>query len=216
MKWIGVLGTHGWPDDPRREWWWPTSPLAQFLAREFDLVPAHRDEPFVWSGDLQGVPGVADGNDWQAGSHALKYYLELTPYEDRNLIAHSHGGQVALEAARQIPIRSLLMFGTPVRTAIERDVAPAAVQNIGTWPVAFGSPSCMHVIDASFDLWGSVGALFGGNPRRRAFNVPGIAVDRVRGIGHTGALCDPKHFGLWRERGWADVLRGHAEPQRAA
>jgi pimeloyl-ACP methyl ester carboxylesterase len=112
--WVGVLGTHGWPEKgAEHEWWHPESPFAAWL-RQRGLTPA-RPKPFVWSGDLQGVPLFGAGKDWQAGAAALDYYLCSLPHPPL-VIAHSHGGAVALLcAAGGRRIEALVTVGTPVR-----------------------------------------------------------------------------------------------------
>ena len=115
-------------------------------------------------------------------------------------MAHSHGGQIALLAAAQLPMRSLIMVGTPVRRSIETTVAPLAVPNLG---------SCLHVSDPRWDLMGLAGALMDGRlSLRRTFNVPGIRCDQPAGIGHSQLLCDPRKFSLWKERGYLNLLAG--------
>lgn len=203
-RFISVLGTHGWPDDPSREWWWPgdahtaPSPLCQFLAGH-GILPARPDRPMKWSGDVDGIPG--SGKDWEAGAESLTYYAECLPYELRNVIAHSHGGQVALLAAADgLKLRSLIMVGTPVRKDIEKFIAPLAVRNIGR---------VLHITDAQWDAWGLLGGLFDFRLSfRRHFLVPGIVSEKVKGIGHAEILRDQKRFALWEQHGWLDVLRG--------
>lgn len=207
-RYISVLGTWGWPADPTDEWWYPDSAFARFLSQR-ECVPAHPGEPFVWSGDVDGVPMLGGGRDWDAAAHALKYYLQLTPYEDRNVIAHSHGGQVALLCAQQgVQIRSLILVGTPVRRDIEQDVAPLAIPHLGV---------CRQIIDAKADKMGWFGALFDRRVSvRRGFRVPGITVERLPHIGHSGILREPGLFHLWDDQGWLDLLRGHWSDDRTA
>ena len=200
-RWIGLLGTHGWPDDPSQEWWHPRSAFAQFLAR-LDVVHARPEKPFVWSGDVDGIPFLS-GKDWEAGAEAFGYYAEDLPFESRNVVAHSHGGQVALLAAADgLRLRSLVMVGTPVRKDIERVIATIAVRNIDR---------VLHISDARWDWMGLAGAFFDFRVSfRRHFRVPGLETARVRGIGHSGLLRDPRLFPLWLEHGWLRVLTGAA------
>lgn len=197
---VGVLGTHGWTKDPRRAWWMNDSPFNGFLRKQ-GVEMAFPYRPFVWSGDLEGVPLVGSGNDWEAGAEALCYYLDGLSLADRNVIAHSHGGQVALMAAAQgLKLRSLVMVATPVRESIEARIAPAAAKNIDR---------CVHLCDARFDYIGLAGAFFDWRwSLRRTFNVPGIDSRKEPGIGHSNVLYDPTKFAWWLERGWLDVLRG--------
>ena len=196
-RFVAIHGTWGWPDDPTSEWWYPGSPWLAYMG-DHDCTPA-RDEPFVWSGDVGGTP--RSGRDWDAGAHALKYYLRPLPYEQRNVVAHSHGGQIALLCAQQgVALRSLLLIGTPVRRDIEQRVVPAALPHIGV---------CRHIIDARWDRMGWLGGAFDGRlSTRRGFRVPGITVELVPHIGHSGILRDPALFHLWDDQGWIDLLRG--------
>lgn len=198
-KWVGVLGTWGW-SRARRGWWAHDSPFSAYLRTQ-GLTPAREGHPFVWTGDVDGVPIVA-GNDWEVGAIWLGDYLAALPYDDRNVIAHSHGGQLALIAATTVPLRSLILVATPVRKAIEETVAPTAVGNIG---------ECLHLSDARMDVIGWAGALLDGRwSLRRTFDVDGIRCEQVRGMGHSRLLTDPAAFRLWDEHGWLDVLRGQA------
>lgn len=202
-RYVAILGTNGWPSEPAQqhaEWWYPTSPFGRYL-KSLDLLPAREDKPFVWSGDLEGIPILASGKDWEAGAESLGYYLDALPFEDRNLIAHSHGGQVALiAAANGVQMRSLIMVATPVRKDIERHIAPAAVKNIGV---------CRHLYDPKWDTIGLLGAAFDFRlSMRRKFQVAGIVAEGVPGMSHSNVLRDPALFPLWQSRGWLDLLRG--------
>lgn len=199
-RWIGVLGTWG---AYRSNRWDLESPLTRFLERQ-GFAPARPGRPFNgWTTNLDGVPVLANGNDWEAGAEAVTYYAESLPYESLNFIVHSHAGQCLLiAAANGLKVRSLVMVGTPVRKDIELSVAPAAVTNIGR---------CLHITDARWDVMGFAGAVFDGRwSLRRTFRVPGIESVQARGIGHSGLLTDPSTFHLWVARGWLDVLRGEA------
>lgn len=196
---VAVLGTHGWDQkQPERQWWHPASPWSAFMrAHGFDH--ATPDEPFIWSGDLDGAL-FASGNDWEAGGVWLARHLRRLPYEHRNVVAHSHGGQLAALAALSVPMRSLVMIGTPVRKEIERHVWPVAVANVG---------ACLQVIDEQRDWIATLGGLFDGNVSfRREFSVPGIRVRKLSKVGHSGLLCEASRFPLWSSAGLHATLRG--------
>jgi len=203
IPWIAGMGTWSWtPAAPRQEWWRADSAFSAYL-RSHGFEHARPERPFVWSGDLDGVPILGRGNDWEAGAEALISYCSYgEPLLERRIIGHSHFGQVALLAAAQgLTIDSLILVGTPVRKAIER-LAPAALRNIGT---------CLHIVDARWDLLGFAGAVFDGRVSlRRTFDVPGIRSVRERGIGHSGLLRTPALFPRWHDRGWLDVLAGRS------
>lgn len=196
-RYVAVLGTHAWDRRyPEGQWWHPKSPFSAFL-RSHDCRHAKPMDPFVWSGDLDGAL-LANGNDWEAGGKALKYYLRDLPYDSRNVIAHSHGGQVALYAAMEVPIRSLVMVGTPVRKEIEQSVCPVALERIGT---------CVHVSDKDWDWMGMLGAVFDRRWRlRRTFTDPAITTIQLKKIGHSGLLNNPALFPLWVSEGLIAAL----------
>lgn len=205
MKWVGILGTWAYkPGDPRREWFQDGSTFSESLKR-YGLEPARPEDDFVWSGDLDGT-FFAHGNDWEAGAHNLAHYLRSLPFEDRNLIAHSHGGAVALFAALRVPIRSLVTISTPARKAV-RQAGRDAIQTtlLGAWG---------HVLDDRWDTFGAGGALFDGDVRLtwrwpfidRSMAVPGCKEWRLKGVGHS-RLLDGLHTERMEREGILDVLR---------
>src|SRR5690348_2667600 len=116
------------------EWSDPDSPFWTFLE-------AQRFRPLKfrgWSGDVDGLPHVIDPqkseklSDWIAGGWALFYLLRNLPYERRNVVAHSHGGQVALFAAglARVQIHRLITVCTPVRKDMA-DIRKLAAPRIG-------------------------------------------------------------------------------------
>lgn len=199
-KCIAVLGTGSWRADTR-QWWHAGSAFNAFLATQ-GIEPAKPDDPFIWSGDLQGVPVIGAGKDWEAGAWSLRRYVEPLPYWDRNIVAHSHGGNVALlAAAGGLKLRSLFLIATPVRKHIEEHVAPLAVRNVSAGRL-------LHITDRHWDTMGMLGALFDWRLSfRRHFLVPGMTSVRVKGIGHSRLLHDPRVFPKWIENGWLTILR---------
>lgn len=196
-RYVAVLGTwayHGSDTQTRPEWWETGSACAAQLERH-GLIPAIPDDPFVWSGDLDGVPWLANGRDWEAGAVNLAHYLRAMPFVDRNIIAHSHGGAVAVMAARLVPIRRLLTIGTPAR----KDVRGAARQAL-----AFGYlPAWLHAHDASWDWMGSLGAILDGQWRlSRAMQLPGMTDRAIPRMGHSRLLAgDVTAERLWSDHG---------------
>lgn len=204
-RYVTVFGTHGLDlEHPETQWHHPQSAWSQYM-REHDCEHANPDEPFIWTGDLDGVPFA--GKDWEVTTIWLRRYLLKLPYEWRNLIAHSHGGHPSLEAAIDVPIRSLIMFGTPVRKRTEEEICPKALPNIG---------ACVHVIDERRDWTATLGGLFDGDIRwRRDFKVPavpgvhgGIQVKKIKKIGHSGVLNDRALFPTMESADLLAVLRG--------
>lgn len=206
-RYVPILGTHAWsPTDNSRQWWHYKSPFATFL-RSRGVLQAHPETPYIWSGDVDGIPFA--GNDWEASGRSLHFYLSALPYDQRNIVAHSHGGQVVAYAAQDTPIRSLITVGTPVRRK-EKALFEAALQagQIGIW---------VHVYDKGGDRTQWLGQLFDGRWfGRRAFELPGMTDLPLEGIGHSGILNDPAKFALWVEHGLIDVLVTGPDVETAA
>lgn len=201
-RYIGVYGTFGREDD----WPLPTSAFGRFMASQ-DFAPA-RFRPFKgFTGDLDGVPLFGSGEDWEAGTEAFIDYCYPIPYEDMNVIGHSHAVQpILMAAAKGLEIRSLILVGSPVRRNLE-ELAPEALKHIGV---------CRHLYDPGWDTWGLFGMLFDGRlSLRRSFRVEGMASEAVKGMGHSGVLLKPELFLLWVERGWLDLLRGVPDVEAA-
>lgn len=174
------------------------SPFAKFLYGErFEPIRDEAGLPFRWSTDLDGVQVWARHSQWQAGADALRYFLHGVPYEQRNVISHSHGGQVALiAAAAGCRLRSLTTVGTPVRADVP---ALEASKRIGLW---------QHIHDETFDLMGSLGAWFDRHVSTdRFFDVPGVVNISVKDISHSKVLRDPAYVAYWEMKGWLDRIR---------
>jgi pimeloyl-ACP methyl ester carboxylesterase len=205
---LPVAGTWGYDGDPDpSEWWHPYSPWANFMAGRniFHLDP---DEPFVWDGAIDGLnwpwsTSRQKNLGWMAAATQLKRWLKTVPVCDRNIVAHSHGGQVALYCAMSLPINRLVTVSTPVRAEMDA-VARAAVCNIaGGW---------WHLHGDWKDRWQIFGGLMDGACRiERRFLIPGVVNMGFPGIGHTDLLCNPDRFPLWEREGIVAFLRGELE-----
>lgn len=223
MRIICVAGT--WAANPP----WiedPCHPFQQMLARAGVQVARspRTGEPFRWPTGLSGLPFV--GRDlWPTWGKALLDFAREFPYEDRNVLAHSHGGQVAIYAlALGAPIglsqtpapvrfRTLTTVGTPVRADVP---AVQAATNVRYW---------QHIIDKDRD-WiatvkrhlprqlGGVGdnALLG-----REFRIPGVNNILATDIDHSDVLTDPEDIELWASQHWLEGIRtaGGLEPRCA-
>lgn len=200
MRYVPV---HGTGDHAKPDAWFRGGSLVEFLA-EHDLtrvIPA-----FEWSGGLWGVPWDS-GKDWFDASRAFWYYLRPLHYLDRNIIAHSHGGNVALLAAEYLPIRTLITVGTPVRGNV-REAAKRALAKgyIGQWH---------HVYDRRWDLVQRLGMLFDGRlGGSGAFDLDGMTDHPLKGIGHSAILHDASLFDQWISEGLIAALK--AETTEAA
>ena len=92
----------------RHEWWKPGSPFCLEAERR-----GIRCLSFAWSTELDGVIGKND--KWEKGASGL--YRQTKDLPDLNIIAHSHGGNVAIYAAAlyRLRISHLTTLATPVR-----------------------------------------------------------------------------------------------------
>lgn len=167
-------------------WYREGSPLHGVLkAAGYEYV--NPTDPFEWSSDLDGAWIRRDHGDWEAGGKALRWYLHDIPFEDRNLLTHSHGLQVSLYAAAAgTQIRSLISITGPVRGDME-DVTKAAINNIGPW---------LHVYTDKSDLIQLLGSLFDGKfgiHRKAPFADVNLKIPKV---GHSGLLSDPQKIPL--------------------
>lgn len=191
MKYLPIAGTNGWRDT----WTRADSDFGRMMTAEgFELLFAG-DRPFRWSTALDGLFG--DDREWAAGADALFYFLRTVPVNDRNLVAHSHGGQLALLlAASGFPIRTLTTVGTPPRD----DMPLAAAEH------AIGFHQ--HIYDLKRDFMGWLGQV-GDHDLRTERALPSAHVKNipVADISHSKILRDPKYIPLWKTEGWLNNLR---------
>lgn len=218
---VPIAGTEGWGD----AWWQRGSPWLCALARANAFPMELEGRAFRWSTDLDGIDFLSGWRalrnmvrdltrrrqlpvlhrTWQAGGDSLGYFLQDIGYASRNLVAHSHGGQVALyTAASRVTIRTLVTVGTPVRADMFGVYAEAR-KHIG-WH--------LHICDDTFDLWGMLGQLFDGKVSiERTWPIeveggPGPDLTlTLRGIGHGKILRDPTLIPHWIDQGWLDLIR---------
>lgn len=199
---IPVQGTHSWDEDPNSfQWWENLSALSQYL-KSLGLCHVNEMLPFQWSTALDGI--FTKHEAWKGAARALQYYIgeqfpKGLPMEKRNILAHSHGGQVVFYAcAFGLHIRNLVTVGTPVRADMEA-VVRLARPNIENW---------LHICDSRHDLISIAGALFDGRIRiEHCFDLADRNDDcRTLDISHSRILNDPLKFGLWEIRDWARQL----------
>jgi hypothetical protein len=206
---LPIQGTHSWHGcDTTAQWWQKDSPFNAYMKHyQFSLVG--EDDPFIWSTDLDGVPfGRPEDLDWEAAGVNLRHYIcpprvsleHHLPYDHRNLIAHSHGGQVVLYAcANGLKIRRLITICAPVRLNKRmRLVAAAAKPNIEHW---------LHIWSGHDDTIQWLGSLFDWQLRNRRAHPSAHANVHVPRVGHSRLLNDPLVFHLWEQQGWLDLLR---------
>lgn len=196
MKYLPIAGTNAWRD----KWTRADSPFGLMMKAEgFEPLLAGGRQ-FRWSTGLDGLFG--DDREWEAASDAAYFFLRDSAYEDRNLIAHSHGGQVALIlAASGFHIRTLTTVGTPPRENIP---VAAAEENIGFH---------QHIYDVHRDLWGWLGQVGAKQLHfERSFANAHVVNFPVAGISHSTLLRDPKRFHYWKDNGWLENIRSVAAP----
>jgi pimeloyl-ACP methyl ester carboxylesterase len=170
------------------DWWMMGSAFTRMLLGAGLKILDPKD-PFIWTTNLDGVLG--DNDDWYAAGMALLWYCHAKLPDQRvNIIAHSHGGQIALYAAAHgLLIDSLVTIATPVRRDVQRYAARPGRPNIERWT---------HLYSDTSDLWQWLGSWFDGSWRgRRSMPLADLNIQEP-GVGHTG-LLNPV---LWKKRGW--------------
>lgn len=208
---ILVAGTHGLhglalleePSDPEvLPWWHPQSTFGlEAAGHGVTLIDAA--EPFLgWSSSLDGLMG--DNVTWYAGGQALRYFAHAKhpPVDGQwrpvSVVAHSHGGQVALYACAQgLIVDVLITVGTPVRADMEA-VAERARPNITRW---------VHLY-SDVDVWQAAGGVGDGHLGvMRTFPQATANVLEPR-VSHSELLMPSR----WTERDWWGLL-GAVVPQ---
>ena len=194
---ILVHGTWGL----KQTWWKPSSAFAAGLvASGLGLASA---EPFRWSGNLGGVEDYTPGDpedpaddvsvDWTVEAIHLRDYARLANvYFGRpsdaevSLVAHSHGGQVAILAIAHagLNVRHLVTVATPVRKDLAGWQIGAQAAIKGSWLHLYG--------DWWRDSMIRLGELFDGNIGWK-MKMPEALNIYVKGRGHSD-LIDPKLF----------------------
>ena len=179
---ILVPGT--WGDS--QAWWREGSPFW-IAARHVGIPLQNSLDAYNWTTEVDGILGK--NRDWETAGDALRWYSLAKGHTTVNVVAHSHGGQVALHgAAESLRIDTLITVATPVRRDME-EIAKKARRNIKLW---------MHLQSDSSDLMQWLGELMDG--RIGIYRQMPLADKNIMepGVGHSG-LLDP---GLWTKRGW--------------
>lgn len=207
-----VGGTWAW----RGGWWRKGSALWNYL-QQFGFEPLEvGGDQYEWETDLGGSFKVWKWGDtetrlrqWKSNGLSMRWHLMNVPYEDRNLILHSHAGNVGAFCCglgTGFPVRRVLTIATPNRYDMKMYYQEAA-RHIGRWH---------HVCDKDRDeigFWGSVGDGHVGDSRQIVESHENIL---LKGVGHSGLLNDEKLFPLWESEGLIDFFRSDAAPDLAA
>lgn len=196
IRYLPVTGTGA-----KHAWHLDGSPFVEFMRSE-GLEPLRNEYGaplFQWDGKLHGLWWQgADG--WKHEALKLRTALKRVDYEDRNIVAHSHGGQLCtFLAASGFPIRTLTTIGTPVRSDVP---AKEAAKHILYW---------QHIHDQKRDWMATlkrIGALGDWDAKQeRRFMVPGVVNIGLKDIGHSDLLSDPASFYMWRDHFLLDGIR---------
>lgn len=148
-----------------------------------------------WSGDVSGLPkwlswfASSKQSDWVIGGDFLAEVLAELPYEQRNVLSHSHGLQCVAFAAKQVPIRRLIDICGPVRKDMN-EVCTAARANIGYW---------VHVASKGGDKMQGFGELFDGYLGWVREHPCAHLNITIPGISHSGLLYDQRLFHHWAD-----------------
>jgi hypothetical protein len=209
--------------DPKhpRNWWRLGSLLVDMLiTHDFQLIDP--DDPFVWTTELDGLAfwqrwkwfrSRRDKRGWLAGGKAarwyavLKGYLSLSPRlsaEERAIvlarprrilvmITHSHGLQLALNAANEgLVIDYLLDIAGPVRADVLEETRDG-LKNIGHW---------MHVTAEDGDLIQVLGRIGDGHVGAAVELPKSVRVVPLPGISHSELLANPTFVpSAWERHG---------------
>ena len=144
--------------------------------------------PF-WSSALSGTLFCGSKHlAWQYGGDVLRRFLLTVPLDDRNLVAHSHGGQiVAYALAGGVQVRSVVTVASPVR------------RDMGEVWAATGLNPDMHLHLYAVG-WGDRWRWFGqrGRFKREMENTTNVKIEG----GHSGMLNRPYFY----SKQWDNVL----------
>lgn len=207
---IPIHGTFALKDENKSQWWYHGSQFEQY-ARAYGLYYLYPDRPFRWSSDVDGL-GInsligrkTHNNDWDAGGFSLENYLSGVPFEDRNLIAHSHGMQVVYNCNLQI--RRLITIGSPIRW----DVLKKAFgdEDIGKIKEKYNEriTKHLHIYEPGHDKWQFLGQIGDGRFGKGKMHPLAHINDPIKGINHSKILSDPNYFHYWKEREWFEFMR---------
>ena len=165
------------------EWADPGSPLRTQVLEPSGITIAARVE--YWTGALW-----APKDDWRMGGDFLAETLSRLELEERNLLVHSHGLNVAVHAAKQLPINRLTAIAGPLRPDLF-DVYEQAAENTARWT---------DVRDTGFDKTAWLGQWFGFGQWFRPGKLPrraNVLQIKIPGIGHSTLLYESRQFYLW-------------------
>jgi hypothetical protein len=157
--------------------------------RVFLRLMGFRCSRIEWSENVDGVLAAAGNRDWISGGYSVRYRLRDVPYEDRNVLTHSHGIANLLYATTYqnprsdtppIPIRNAVCICPPPRQEF-LTMAKLALQS--------GMLASLRVVYADgWDLWARLGQIGDGHwGWRRTWDLadPRFVQHGIKGIGHS-------------------------------
>ena len=196
---IPIAGTFEWQDIPLRTmpgrllWWQQGSEFSTMLAAQ-GIENAFPDRPFVWSTLLP----QKDKRAWQDAGEKLYFRADALPFDDRNFIAYSYGGEVLLYAMGfGLQVRNVIGVGVPVRQDMTHvDDVITKNHRFARW----------HAIIDPLDP-----LLFIGSRWFHQTHSFVTSRDRIFGISHGRVLEVPRYYHYWHERGWFDILKASVD-----
>jgi len=201
IAYLPIAGTDA-KDDP-----WVVdglSPHTRFMrARGFEPIRNGYGEPWEWSTALNGLWWTGKAI-WREDARRLHTFLSNIPYEHRNVIAHSHGGQLAIMAcASGLKIRTLTTLGTPVRNDVGVE---AAHKNIGFWQHVYDvDRDWMQTVQRAPERLGQLADWRVSTERR--FLLPGVQNHGMVGISHSRLVRDETAFHEWDDKSLLSLIR---------
>lgn len=203
----GTWSWRGWTTTG--EWYQAGSPFVTFLEAQGVQVLS-KDRPFVWESAVDVFKGKTQ--TWEAaGAHLYDYLVpplggpdrdNYVPIPQRNIIAHSHGLQVVLEACRGgLRINNLVSVCSPVR-----DDYLALAQTLKQTKAIQG---WLHLTGSSWKdrmIW--MGGLFDGHWGIRRTHPSADQNDGNGKADHGSFVRDPAFFPDWVDRGWLAYTYG--------
>lgn len=211
-RYVPVQGTWSWTDLPNSAtskaagaeplWWQRGSTLDGYL-RTRGIVQLDPENPFIWSSEVAGL-FLLDRSlrAWKAGGWNLKQYLQHVTLADRNILAHSHGLQVAAFAAaywREADtigdplFNTVITVGGPIHDGVPYHALNGECRR---W---------LFIAEAGFDRIQFLGGLGAGDRHNeKSFLDTHVNVALVPGIQHSRILYEAQYMSVWEHEGFLD------------
>ena len=188
LTYTPVAGTEDWsdPDGGLSRWWQSGSAFTALMLthgwhrRGWSW---HGIELPAWSTQLAGTFfSGRDDRTWKRGAYGLAEEMEQVPVSERNLIAHSHGGNLAVKTANLLApyggLHRLVTVCTPRRRSMADE---------------YTSVHCPWLHLYSSNVWTNRMQWMGARWGKWTMPSPARNV-RVKGIGHSKLLRQPTRF----------------------